>query len=127
MAAVRGIGWAQALRWRMARQFLDGPRAASVPEVVQRLTAVPSWSGDAELAVALRRSEDATGGVAAAFERGELIKTFAFRGASHFFTPDAVGIHLALRSIGRQWELPSWREFYRLESTDWPILRAVVR
>ena len=36
-------------------------------------------------------------------------------------------IYLALRSAGRQWELPSWVEYYRLGPADWPDFRAAVR
>jgi len=119
------IDGASALTWRMRRHFIEGPRAASVEEVVDRLVAVPSWSGDAELAVGLRMESPSS--VAEALEQRRLIKTFAFRGAMNYFTPEDAGVYLALRSAGRQWELPSWREFYGLEPEDWPALREVVR
>jgi hypothetical protein len=121
------IDAASALTWRMHRHFLEGERASSVEQVVGRLVAVPSWSGDAELAVGLRMANPARGAVATALEDRRVIKTFAFRGAMNFFTPEDAGDYLALRSAGRQWELPSWREFYRIEPEDWPALREVVR
>ena len=37
------------------------------------------------------------------------------------------GFYLALRSAGRQWELPSWVEYYRLTPSDSPDFRAAVR
>lgn len=116
-----------ALAWRMQRHFLGAQRARSVEDVIGRLVAVPSWSGDAELAVGLRLERPEPGAVAAAFEQRRIIRTFAFRGAMSYFTPEGAGVHLALRAIGRQWELPSWREHYRLAPEDWPDLRAAVR
>jgi hypothetical protein len=116
-----------ALTWRMQRQFLEGEPATSVEEVVSRLVAVPSWSGNAELAVGLRMATPEPNAVATALAQRRVIKTFAFRGAMNYFSPEDAGIYLALRSAGRQWELPSWREFYQLEPDDWPALREVVR
>ncbi|MDQ1614880.1 MAG: hypothetical protein QOJ60_819, partial [Actinomycetota bacterium] len=43
-----------------------------------------------------------------------MIKAFAFRGSMHYLSPEDGGIYLALRSAGRQWELPGWVEYYRL-------------
>jgi hypothetical protein len=45
----------------------------------------------------------------------------------HYLSPEDGGIYLALRSAGRQWELPSWVEYYRLTAADWPDFRAAVR
>ena len=56
-----------------------------------------------------------------------MIKAFAFRGSMHYLSPEDGGIYLALRSAGRQWELPSWVEYYRLTPSDWPDFRAAVR
>jgi hypothetical protein len=58
---------------------------------------------------------------------GTVIKAFAFRGSMHYLSPEEGGIYLALRSAGRQWELPSWVEYYRLTPSDWPDFRAAVR
>ncbi len=124
---VAAIKWDDALAWRMRRQFLSDAGALSVEDVVKRLVAVPSWSGDAELAIGLRMQRAASGAVAEAFARDRLIKTFAFRGSMNYFVPEDAGVYLALRASGRQWELKSWREFYRLEVDDWPALRSVVR
>ncbi|MGI9822099.1 DNA glycosylase AlkZ-like family protein [Agromyces sp. Marseille-Q5079] len=121
------IGWHGILAWRMRRQFLVNADASSVEEAVHRLVAVPSWSGDAELAIGTRMRHPRLGAVAAAFEQGRLVKTFAFRGSMNYFVPEDVGTYLAIRAVGRQWELKSWRQFYSLEPEDWPLLRAVVR
>ena len=81
----------------------------------------------AELAVRTRRSTSRPGELAAALADGEVIKAFAFRGSMHYLSPEEGGIYLALRSAGRQWELPSWVEYYRLTPSDWPDFRAAVR
>jgi hypothetical protein len=45
----------------------------------------------------------------------------------HYLSPEDGGIYLALRSAGRQWELPSWVDYYRLTAADWPDFRCAVR
>jgi len=111
-----------ALAFRLERQFLVGPRASTVREVVDRLVAVPSWTGDAEHAIGLRMHEPAADSLATAALGDEVLRTYAFRGAVHLMTPRQASIHLALRRAGRQWELPSWREYYGLGTSDWPAL-----
>ena len=65
--------------------------------------------------------------VARALAEGRLIKTFAFRGATHLLTPEEGGVHLALRAVTRMWELPSWQSFYGLAPSEWPLPRDAVR
>ncbi|MGW6277924.1 DNA glycosylase AlkZ-like family protein [Kribbella sp. NPDC055071] len=116
----------QALAWRSGRQFLiEG--AGSVKEVVGRLVAVGAHSGDPELAVRRRLSVPGEADVAQALQDGRVMKTYAFRGATHFMTPAGAGVHLALRAASRMWELPSWVSHYELGAQDWPALREVVR
>jgi hypothetical protein len=122
------ITWAQALAWRMERQLLDPVGSESVAGVVRRLGAVLSMDESlAELAVRTRRATSRPGELAAALADGEVIKAFAFRGSMHYLSPEEGGIYLALRSAGRQWELPSWVKHYRLSPSDWPDFRAAVR
>ena len=122
------ITWAQALAWRLQRQLLDPVGSESVAGVVRRLGAVLSMDESlAELAVRTRRATSRPGELAAALAEGEVIKAFAFRGSMHYLSPEEGGIYLALRSAGRQWELPSWVEHYRLSPSDWPDFRAAVR
>ena len=122
------VTWAQALAWRMERQLLDPAGSESAAGVVRRLGAVLSMDEAlAELAVRTRRTTSRPGELRAALAAGEVIKAFAFRGAVHYLTPEEGGIYLALRSAGRQWELPSWVEHYRLAPADWPDFRAAVR
>ncbi|HET7193746.1 MAG TPA: crosslink repair DNA glycosylase YcaQ family protein [Nocardioides sp.] len=122
------VTWSQALAWRMQRQFLDPVGSGSVAEVVRRLGAVLSMDESlAELAVGTRRTTSRPGDLAAALADGEVIQAFAYRGSMHYLSPEDAGIYLAIRSAGRQWELPSWVEYYRLAPSDWPDFRAAVR
>ncbi len=120
--------WAQALSWRMERQFLDPVGSESVAGVVRRLGAVLSMDESlAELAVRTRRATSSPGELAVALADGEVVKVFAFRGSMHYLSPEEGGMYLALRSAGRQWERSSWVEYYRLTPSDWPDFRAAVR
>jgi hypothetical protein len=122
------VTWAQALGWRMERQLLDPVGTESVAGVVRRLGAVLSMDESlAELAVRTRRTTSRPGELGKALTDGTVIKAFAFRGSMHYLSPEDGGIYLALRSAGRQWELPSWVEYYRLTPSDWPAFRAAVR
>lgn len=58
---------------------------------------------------------------------GRVVKTYLFRGATHLVTPEDGCVYLALRAAGRQWELPSWQEYYGLTPADWPRFRETVR
>ena len=122
------VTWAQALAWRMARHLLDPVGSESTTGVVRRLGAVLSMDESlAELAVRTRRATSRPGELATSLADGSVIKVFAFRGSMHYVTPEDGGIYLALRSAGRQWELPSWVEYYQLAPSDWPDFRAAVR
>jgi hypothetical protein len=122
------ITWSQALAWRMRRQLLDPIGRESVADVVRRLGAVATVNeAGAELAVRTRRQHSRPGEVADALAAGELIQSFAFRGGVHLLSPEDGGAYLAVRAAGRQWELPSWQEYYELSPTDWPHFRQAVR
>lgn len=122
------VTWSQALAWRLERHLLDPVGSESVAGVVRRLGAVLSMDEAlAEIAVRTRRSSSQPGELAQALVDGSVIKVFAFRGSMHYLSPEEGGIYLALRSAGRQWELPSWVEYYRLTPSDWPDFRAAVR
>jgi Winged helix DNA-binding domain len=112
----------------MERQMLDPVGSESVAGVVRRLGAVLSMDESlAELGVRTRRTTSRQGELAVALAEGEVVKAFAFRGSMHYLSPEDGGIDLALRSAGRQWELPSWVESYGLTPSDWPDFRAAVR
>ncbi len=122
------ITWAQALAWRMGRHLLDPVGSESVADVVRRLGAVLSMDESlAELAVRTRRTASRPGELAEALADGEVVKAFAFRGSMHYLSPEDGGVYLAVRAAGRQWELPSWVEYYQLGPADWPAFRAAVR
>ena len=122
------ITWSRALAWRLERHLLDPVGSASVADVVRRLGAVLSMDESlAELAVRMRRTSSRSGELAQALVDGTVIKVFAFRGSMHYLSPEDGGSYLALRSAGRQWELPSWVEYYQLTPSEWPEFRAAVR
>ncbi|WP_457205522.1 DNA glycosylase AlkZ-like family protein [Nocardioides sp. P5_C9_2] len=122
------VDWAQALSWRMERQLLDPVGVEPVAGVVRRLGAVLSMDESrADLAVRTRSASSRPDDLAAALAAGHVVKAFAFRGSVHYLSPEDGGIYLALRCAGRQWELPSWVEYYRLAPSDWPDFRATVR
>jgi hypothetical protein len=122
------VTWPQALAWRMRQQLLEPIGSDSVAGVVGRLGAVPSMDESlAELAVSIRRTASRPGDLAAALAEGTVIKAFAFRGSMNYLSAEEGGIYLALRSAGRQWELPSWVEYYGLSASAWPEFRAAVR
>jgi len=120
--------WSEALAWRMRQHMLDPVGLESAAGVVRRLGVIPAQSDAAtELAVCTRRTRSRLGEVAHALSEGEIIKTFAFRGATHLTTPEDGGIYLALRAASRMWELPTWQNYYHLTPADWPRLRERVR
>src|SRR5215469_6456731 len=112
----------------MRRQLLEPVGTETVAGVVRRLGAIPALpEAAAELAVRARREQSRPGEVADALAEGEIIMTFAFRGATHLMTPEDGGAYLALRAASRMWELPSWQSSYGLTPSDWPLLRDAVR
>lgn len=122
------LTWSRALAWRMRRQLLEPVGTESVAAVVGRLGAVVAMDDRvAELAVSARRVGSRPGQVARALAEGHIIKSFAFRGATHYLSAADGGAYLALRASGRQWELASWQEHYDLTPADWPAFRATVR
>jgi hypothetical protein len=122
------VSWSQALAWRLRQQLLAPIGSESVEGVVRRLGAVQAQlDSAAELTVRTRRQRSQAGEVARALADGRIIKTFAFRGATHLLTPEDGGIYLALRAASHMWELPSWQSYYSLTPADWPRLREVVR
>ncbi|WP_151084098.1 DNA glycosylase AlkZ-like family protein [Nocardioides cynanchi] len=120
--------WPRVLGWRVRRQLLDPASDGSVADVVARLGAVPAWPDPAmELTVGVRRAGGRTGDAARALAANEVVKVYAFRGATHLMTPQDAGAYLAVRASSRMWELPSWVSFYRLAPEDWPRFREFVR
>jgi len=104
----------------MRRQLLDPVGATSTADVVSTLGAVASQPDPAaaELGVRTRRQRSRRGDVARALDEGRVIRTFAFRGATHLMTPDEAGVYLALRAASRMWERPSWQSHYQLTPAE---------
>ena len=120
--------WAKALSWRLRRHLLDPVGTGSVADVVRRLGPVPAWpDAAAELAIGARRTDGRVGDAARALAAGDVVKVYAFRGATHLVTPQDAGAYLAVRASSRMWELPSWESFYGLAPSDWPRFREYVR
>lgn len=126
---VDALTWSGALAWRLRRQLLDPVGSTTPAGVVGALGAVAAQTdpSHAELGVRTRMRRSERGDVARALARGELVRTFAFRGAVHLMTPQDAAVHLALRASSRMWERPGWQEHYGLRPADWPDLRAAVR
>jgi hypothetical protein len=122
------VTWAGALSWRLRRHLLDPVGTGSVADVVGRLGPVPAWpDAAAELAIAARRTEGRLGDATRALAAGDVVKVFAFRGATHLVRPQDAGAYLAVRASSRMWELPSWQSYYGLAPADWPRFREYVR
>ncbi len=112
----------------MRQQLLDPIGDEPLERVVHRLGAVLSMDETlANLAIGVRRTSPQPGDLGAALEQGRLLQVFAFRGAMHLVSPKSGGALLSVRSASRQWELPSWREHYGLEPSDWTGFREAVR
>jgi hypothetical protein len=126
---VLSLTWPGALAWRMRRHLLDPVGATSAAGVIGTLGAVAAQldPAAAELGIRTRRRSSRPGDVARALDEGRILKTFAFRGATHLMTPEDAGIYLALRAASRMWERPGWQSHYELTPADWPALRAAVR
>lgn len=123
------LTWPAVLAWRMRRQLLDPVGSGSATDVVETLGAVAAQldPASAELGIRTRRRTSRPGDVERALDEGSIIKTFAFRGATHLMTPGAAAVHLPLRASSRMWERTSWQTFYGLAPSDWPGLRDAVR
>ena len=122
------VTWAEVLGWRMRRQLLDPVGTGSVTDVVERLGAGARLAGPGHGAGDRGPSYRRTAGDAArALAAKEVVKVYAFRGATHLMTPQDAGAYLAVRASSRMWELPSWESFYRLAPEDWPRFREYVR
>lgn len=120
--------WPAALAWRLERHLLAPRSTVGAVEVVTRLGALLAMDESlADLAVAARSGTVRPGDLRRALSDGSLVQVFAFRGAMHYVSPSEGGRYLALRCAGRQWELPSWVDHYRLTPDDWPDFRAAVR
>src|SRR5262249_7858086 len=103
-AMMLSLDWSQALAWRMRQQLLDPIGTESAAGVVHHLGAMPAQpDAAADLAVRTRCARSRSGEVARALAEGQIIMTYAFRGATHLMTPEDAGVYLALRAASRMW------------------------
>lgn len=122
------VSWSQALAWRMGRQLLDPPAAASAADVVRRLGGVQAQvASSTELAIRVRRESSRMGDVARSVASGAMLKTWAMRGALHLITPDDGAAFLALMASGKAWERPGWVKYFGLTPPLLERMREVVR
>ncbi len=125
MTKAKAVSWAQALSWRMERQFLEPVNGRTAEAVVKRLGAVPASA--AEHSIRARLAKSRAGEAERAIADGRVVKVFAFRGATHLMAPEDAGTYMALRASSRMWELPSWQSTYKLKPEDWPGFRKAAR
>lgn len=84
-------------RWRVRRQHLEAPRAASAAAVVEGLLAVQAENrGQAEWAVGCRTVRCDAADLAALLDTGQVIRTHVLRPTWHFVAADDVGWLLEL-------------------------------
>ncbi|QFG21023.1 crosslink repair DNA glycosylase YcaQ family protein [Actinomadura sp. WMMB 499] len=120
------VTWPRVLAWRMRRQFLDRPDAASAVDVARRLGGVQAQvASAAELAVAVRRASPEAGEAARALrDERALVKTWAMRGTLHLLPADAAAAYLALCGTARHWEKPSWQKAFGATPADLEAIAA---
>jgi hypothetical protein len=107
------ISAAQALAWRLKRQFLS-PRTTFGPdEIIARLCGVQTQvASAADSTIANRQKKPDTSAVAEGLRKGTLVKTWAMRGTLHLCRSDLVGGYLTLVSAARTWTKPSWQKSF---------------
>jgi hypothetical protein len=111
----------------MRRQFLAGAPASTLPEVVDRLCGVQAQvPSSAEVAVRVRLGGSDPGLVDRALASGDVVRTWAMRGALHLLTPAIGPAALAVMAAGRGWERPSWVRYFGASPTIVERLREVV-
>ncbi|PXX70898.1 winged helix DNA-binding protein [Nocardia tenerifensis] len=121
------LTWDQVFAWRLRRQFVAA-RAASVPEIVERLCGVQAQvTSAAEMAVALRVSAPEPGALVRELDGGTLIKTWAMRGTLHALTPDLAAACLSLLASARTWEKPAWQRNFGASPAEVAALTEQVR
>lgn len=118
----------QVLAWRATQQALGAASARDVESAVRRVVTLRGWPADlAELAIAVRLAKPALGGLEAALQAGELMRSYAFRGGSYVFTHDVAALFLAVRTTTRIWENRRWQQQGSFAIDDWEPVRHAIR
>ena len=94
----------------------------------RRVVALRAWPADlAELSVGVRQRRPEPDGVTSALERGDLVRSYAFRGGSYVFTPEIAAVLLTVRTTSRVWETRRYQAQGGFAIDDWEPLRETVR
>ncbi|RZS90812.1 winged helix DNA-binding protein [Motilibacter rhizosphaerae] len=110
---------AQALEWRLGKQFLLRP-ADDPLEVVRRLLGVQAQvPSAADLAVRVRLADAPEPVLPPLLADGRVFRTWSVRGTLHVHDPATGAAVLALLAEGRSWQRPGWqREFATTAEMD---------
>jgi Winged helix DNA-binding domain len=116
---VTTVSWAQALAWRLRRQYLEPRTTADAVTIVRRLCGVQAQVGSyAAQAVLARQRTPAPGAAQAALASRTLVKTWAMRGTLHLLPPDTAGAFGRLIASARTWKRPVWERNFGLSPAD---------
>ena len=115
MTEATKITWPQALAWRLDRHHLASIDGNKPEDVVRRLCGVQAQvASSADLAIRVRQSKSAAGGVAKAIADGRLIKTWSVRATLHLLTPQEGGRYLSLMASTKWWHRPIWVRYFKV-------------
>ncbi|WP_248150127.1 DNA glycosylase AlkZ-like family protein [Microbacterium aoyamense] len=122
------MDFARALTWRLRRHALDDASAASVADVADRVLAFRAWPTDnADLTVATRLATPSMTALGTALARGDVIRSYAFRGGQYVFTRETGATLLTARTATGVWKTARWQEQGGFALDDWQPLREAVR
>ncbi|HSJ54058.1 MAG TPA: winged helix DNA-binding domain-containing protein [Anaerolineae bacterium] len=115
------LTWAQALAWRMRRQYLveRAPRGAVVDVVSRLCGAHAQLQSSAELTLWARVDGLEPGDVSPAlWEERVLVKLWAMRGTLHLLPSAEYGLWQAALSTTRNYERPSWSRYFGVSQEE---------
>ena len=112
---------------RLQRHALTPRMGTTVVDIAQRVLALRGWPADlADLAICVRQADPKPGALHDALQRGEVIRSYAFRGGSYVFTHDIAATLLTVRTATRIWEKPRWQQQGRFAIDDWEPVRDAI-
>lgn len=130
---------AQTLAWRLRRHSLVPTQGSlgstiapaknsGVSEAVDRVVALRAWpEQSAEAALRIRGSHSDQGTLADAQESSSIIRSYALRGGSYYFTPSTGANLLSVRTATKIWRSPRYQRQGSFSIDDWEPLREAVR
>ncbi len=113
---------AQALAWRLKRQYLSPRTTASPAEIVGRVCGVQAQVASAAATTIATRQKKKTPPP----DGSDLIKTWAMRGTLHLCRADKVGNYLSLIAAAKTWTKPSWQRSFGATPDEIDRLTAAV-